>query len=161
MLQSVTKEFSGDYTCQATNTEGRSSSNAVTLRVRCKYIGNTFVSIELKVPSVGLGKWLGGVFISSTDRQNHSGPIFPFLTNILFLLFTQLNFLLPDAPVCTNGQSEVVGALKHETIMLKCEVDSSPPATSFHWTFNSSGEQTELLNRLQSTEVTDGPVLKR
>ena len=68
VLQSVTKEFSGDYTCQATNTEGRSSSNAVTLRVRCKYIGNTFVSIELKFPSVGLGKWMGGVFMSSTNR---------------------------------------------------------------------------------------------
>lgn len=36
VLQSVTKEFAGDYTCQAANTEGKSTSNAVTLRVRCK-----------------------------------------------------------------------------------------------------------------------------
>lgn len=47
----------------------------------------------------------------------------------------------------------VLGALKHEHLLLKCEVDSSPPATSFHWTFNSSGEQTEFPARLHSSEV--------
>lgn len=36
VLQSVTKAVSGDYTCQATNTEGKSTSNGVALRVRCK-----------------------------------------------------------------------------------------------------------------------------
>lgn len=56
-----------------------------------------------------------------------------------------------DAPVCANEQEGLLGALKHETLMLKCEVDSSPPATSFHWTFNSSGEQTDLPTRLHST----------
>jgi len=35
---------------------------------------------------------------------------------------------------------------------LKCEVEASPPAESFHWTFNSSGEQTELTSQLQTTE---------
>lgn len=59
----------------------------------------------------------------------------------------------PDAPVCSNLQNEVLGALKHETIMLKCEVDSNPPATSFHWTFNSSGEHTELPTRLHASQV--------
>jgi hypothetical protein len=45
-----------------------------------------------------------------------------------------------------------LGALKHETLQLKCEVESSPPAEAFHWTFNSSGEQTELTSQLQTTE---------
>lgn len=37
VLQSVTKSLAGDYTCLAVNTEGRGSSNPVSLRVRCEY----------------------------------------------------------------------------------------------------------------------------
>lgn len=58
-----------------------------------------------------------------------------------------------DAPVCGTDREELLGALKHETLQLKCEVDASPPAESFHWTFNSSGEQTELPAKLHSSEV--------
>ncbi|XP_055902155.1 protein turtle homolog A-like [Eupeodes corollae] len=57
------------------------------------------------------------------------------------------------APICSMEHEELLGALKHETLMLKCEVDASPPADSYHWTFNSSGEQTELPARLHSTET--------
>ncbi|XP_017046472.1 hemicentin-1 isoform X1 [Drosophila ficusphila] len=57
------------------------------------------------------------------------------------------------APICATDHEELLGALKHETLPLKCEVDSSPPADSFHWTFNSSGEQTELPARLHSSET--------
>ncbi|XP_055586991.1 titin [Uranotaenia lowii] len=57
------------------------------------------------------------------------------------------------APVCSTDREELLGALKHESLQLKCEVDASPPAESFHWTFNSSGEQTELPARLQSSET--------
>ncbi|BFF90775.1 hemicentin-1 [Drosophila madeirensis] len=57
------------------------------------------------------------------------------------------------APICATEHEELLGALKHETLPLKCEVDASPPADSFHWTFNSSGEQTELPARLHSTET--------
>ncbi|XP_070493801.1 neural cell adhesion molecule 2 [Chironomus tepperi] len=91
VLQSVTKSLAGDYTCLAANTEGRGTSNPVTLRVRF-------------------------------------------------------------SPVCANDREELLGALKHETLQLKCEVEASPPAESFHWTFNSSGEQTELTSQLQTTE---------
>lgn len=38
VLQSVTKSLAGDYTCLAANTEGRGTSNPVTLRVRCELI---------------------------------------------------------------------------------------------------------------------------
>ncbi|KAG5327446.1 NCAM2 protein, partial [Pseudoatta argentina] len=45
------------------------------------------------------------------------------------------------APFCKDGSStQVVGALKHETISLVCGVQSKPPPTTFHWTFNNSGE---------------------
>lgn len=36
VLQSVTRASAGDYTCLAANTEGKGTSNPVTLRVRCK-----------------------------------------------------------------------------------------------------------------------------
>ncbi|XP_058467805.1 titin [Malaya genurostris] len=91
-LQGVSRILAGDYTCMAANTEGRGTSNHVTLRVRY-------------------------------------------------------------APVCATDREELLGALKHETLQLKCEVDASPPAESFHWTFNSSGEQTELPARLHSSET--------
>lgn len=57
------------------------------------------------------------------------------------------------APVCNTDREELLGALKHETLQLKCEVESSPPAESFHWTFNSSGEQTDLPSQLHSSET--------
>ncbi|KAF9803443.1 hypothetical protein SFRURICE_005247 [Spodoptera frugiperda] len=50
-----------------------------------------------------------------------------------------------DAPMCkTVNDGEVYGALKMETVVLQCVVDSSPPPTYFSWFFNSSGEQTEI-----------------
>lgn len=50
-------------------------------------------------------------------------------------------FVFSDAPICKDGSStQVVGALKHETISLVCGVQSKPPPTTFHWTFNNSGE---------------------
>ncbi|ETN65555.1 sidestep protein [Anopheles darlingi] len=91
-LQGVSRNLAGDYTCMAANTEGRGTSNHVTLRVRY-------------------------------------------------------------APICATDREELLGALKHETLQLKCEVDASPAAESFHWTFNSSGEQTELPSRLHSSET--------
>ncbi|XP_068153832.1 protein turtle homolog B isoform X1 [Drosophila tropicalis] len=57
------------------------------------------------------------------------------------------------APICANEHEELLGALKHEKLSLKCKVDSSPPADSFYWTFNSSGEQTELPARLHTSET--------
>lgn len=53
----------------------------------------------------------------------------------------QINY----APMCkTVNDGEVYGALKMETVVLQCVVDSSPPPTYFSWFFNSSGEQTEI-----------------
>lgn len=52
-----------------------------------------------------------------------------------------------------NEKDELLGALKQETVQLRCEVDASPPAETFQWTFNSSGEQTEISPRLHSSEV--------
>lgn len=37
VLQRVQKNATGDYTCAAVNSEGKGSSSAITLNVRCKY----------------------------------------------------------------------------------------------------------------------------
>ncbi|XP_046401611.1 B-cell receptor CD22-like [Ischnura elegans] len=78
VLQGVTRNSAGDYTCLAANTEGKGSSNPVTLRV---------------------------MFV----------------------------------PTCKEDREELFGALKHETIAVRCEVEANPPIVAFHWTFNNSG----------------------
>ncbi|CAK9822193.1 Neural cell adhesion molecule 2 [Anthophora retusa] len=80
VLRNVTKNSAGEYSCTASNIEGKSSSKPITL-------------------------------------------------DIMY------------APICKEGSStQVVGALKHETISLVCGVQSKPPPMTFHWTFNNSGE---------------------
>ncbi|XP_024935919.1 hemicentin-1 isoform X2 [Cephus cinctus] len=80
VLQRVTKNSAGDYSCMAANTEGRASSRPVRLEVMY-------------------------------------------------------------APICKDGSmTQVVGALKQETISLVCGVQAKPPPDTFHWTFNNSGE---------------------
>ncbi|XP_063231434.1 nephrin-like isoform X2 [Bacillus rossius redtenbacheri] len=48
------------------------------------------------------------------------------------------------APTCREDREELLGALKHETVALRCEVDANPPPLGFHWTFNNSGDQSEV-----------------
>ncbi|KAK6638830.1 hypothetical protein RUM43_007099 [Polyplax serrata] len=83
VLQSVSKDTAGDYTCLAANIEGKGVSNPVTLKVM--YV-----------------------------------------------------------PTCRDDREELHGALKHETVALKCEVDANPPLVTFQWTFNNSGDLNEV-----------------
>lgn len=57
-------------------------------------------------------------------------------------------------PPPLNVPEEVHGALKHETISLVCEVDASPTSVSFHWTFNSSGDLSDIPSTKYSNEGT-------
>lgn len=56
-MQSVTKSLAGDYTCLAANTEGRGTSNPVTLRVRCEFL--FYFTLEVWVLYGSSGKILG------------------------------------------------------------------------------------------------------
>lgn len=72
---------------------------------------------------------------------------------------------ISDAPVCKQEREELYGALKQETVTLRCEVDANPAMVTFHWTFNNSGDLTEvqpsrfttehLTSRLNYTPVSD------
>lgn len=69
---------------------------------------------------------------------------------------TWSNFLtvsVKDAPVCSSDQVLVLGAVKHETLILKCDVDSSPPATSYLWTFKATGDTSQLISVKSTNEV--------
>jgi len=58
-----------------------------------------------------------------------------------------------------------MGALKHETVMVRCEVDANPPIVTFSWTFNNSGDVADVpyskitsdatTSRLNYTPVAD------
>lgn len=75
------------------------------------------------------------------------------------------SFFFADVPVCREDREELFGALKHETVSLRCEVDSNPPLVDFHWTFNNSGDLNEVpvhryvssgtVSHLNYTPVTD------
>uniref|UniRef100_A0A8D8SKZ5 Protein turtle homolog A n=2 Tax=Cacopsylla melanoneura TaxID=428564 RepID=A0A8D8SKZ5_9HEMI len=58
-------------------------------------------------------------------------------------------------PECRSDKDEIVGALKQESILLRCMVDANPPSVSFHWTFNNSGDLTEVAtNKYINTATT-------
>lgn len=61
--------------------------------------------------------------------------------------------LFADAPVCIQEREEVYGALKQETVTLRCRVDANPPVAAFHWTFNNSGDQTDVPSEKYTNEV--------
>lgn len=53
-----------------------------------------------------------------------------------------------------NMPEEVHGALKHETISLVCEVEANPTNVTFHWTFNSSGDLSDIPSTKYTNEGT-------
>ncbi|KAL6445264.1 hypothetical protein ACFW04_002253 [Cataglyphis niger] len=115
VLQSITRESAGGYTCMAGNVEGRAKSNIVNLEVLfapvCKHVLNSG------------GGW---------RHQNATPP-----------------------PI--NMPEEVhaeEGALKHETISLVCEVEANPTNVTFHWTFNSSGDLSDIPSTKYTNEGT-------
>ncbi|XP_012275792.1 hemicentin-1 [Orussus abietinus] len=111
VLQGITRDSTGNYTCLATNVEGRQTSNVVSLNVMfapiCKHV-------------VNFGGW---------RYQNATPPPY-------------------------NVPEELHGALKHETVSLVCEVDASPTTVTFQWTFNSSGDLTNIPTSKYTNEGT-------
>ncbi|XP_075223861.1 nephrin-like [Lycorma delicatula] len=93
VLQKVTRQSAGKYSCLATNQEGETPSNELTLRV--KY-----------------------------------------------------------APTCKQDRILVVGASKAENLHIVCEVEADPPAKSFRWKFNNSGETLDVESERYSSNGT-------
>ncbi|KAF7286927.1 hypothetical protein GWI33_003193 [Rhynchophorus ferrugineus] len=56
----------------------------------------------------------------------------------------ELHFRVQYAPTCKYDKVIVVGASRGESIDVVCEIESDPPAKSYKWKFNNSGETLEL-----------------
>ncbi|XP_046401599.1 neural cell adhesion molecule 1-B-like [Ischnura elegans] len=56
----------------------------------------------------------------------------------------ELDFRVKFAPVCRHEKILVVGASRSEEVDIWCEVEADPPATSFRWKFNNSGETLDV-----------------
>ncbi|GFU00828.1 nephrin [Nephila pilipes] len=49
------------------------------------------------------------------------------------------------SPLCKPGQKVVYGAARHEAVNVLCEVEADPRQVNFHWEFNSSSDNLQVL----------------
>ncbi|XP_015109252.1 hemicentin-1 isoform X1 [Diachasma alloeum] len=112
VLQGITRDAAGDYTCMANNEEGDSKSNIVVLEVMfapiCRHVINEEPSALSKA----------------------------------------------SIPPALNTIEQLHGALRHETIGLVCEVEAIPTAVTFRWTFNNSGDLSDIPSNKFSSDGT-------
>ncbi|XP_026315203.1 hemicentin-1-like [Hyposmocoma kahamanoa] len=129
VIQGVTRTSAGDYSCHAYNNEGSAPSNSVSLQIRFKHAPTT--------PGIPISGLMDANFHHAQDAIHVETEV----TKFSILLSNNRT----DLPICNSmDDTEIYGAQKEETVSLTCSVDSSPPPTSFTWTFNRSGEQSEL-----------------
>ncbi|XP_017771245.1 PREDICTED: nephrin [Nicrophorus vespilloides] len=59
-------------------------------------------------------------------------------------LSNELAFRVQYSPTCRYDRIVVVGASRGESIDILCEIESDPPAKSYRWKFNNSGETLDV-----------------
>jgi len=60
--------------------------------------------------------------------------------------------LFADVPTCKHPSESLIGAMKHETVRVLCEMSADPPVVEFSWTFNRSGVE---VNRISQSQHVD------
>lgn len=145
VLQSITRESAGRYSCTAVNVEGRATSNVVDLEVMCEYILSCCVLGKKEKKKEGRKYLL--FFISDLEKSLESKDAVCFackkktVAPVCKHVLNSAGWRYQNAtPPPLNVPEEIHGALKHETIGLVCEVEANPATVTFHWTFNSSGD---------------------
>lgn len=63
-----------------------------------------------------------------------------------FIPHNSLFFFFSDAPTCKYDKIIVIGASRGESVDIICEIESDPPAKSFRWKFNNSGESMDVAS---------------
>ncbi|CAG9863888.1 unnamed protein product [Phyllotreta striolata] len=58
----------------------------------------------------------------------------------------ELNFRVQYAPICKYDKVTIVGASRGESVDISCEIESDPPARSYRWKFNNSGETLDVAS---------------
>ncbi|XP_056629830.1 hemicentin-1 [Diorhabda sublineata] len=56
----------------------------------------------------------------------------------------ELDFRVQFAPTCKHDKVTIVGASRGESVDILCEIESDPPAKSYRWKFNNSGETIDV-----------------
>ncbi|XP_074042436.1 sidestep II transmembrane protein, partial [Leptinotarsa decemlineata] len=56
----------------------------------------------------------------------------------------ELDFRVQYAPTCKYDKIIIVGASRGESVDIVCEIESDPPAKSYRWKFNNSGETLDV-----------------
>ncbi|XP_044745589.1 neural cell adhesion molecule 2 [Coccinella septempunctata] len=59
-------------------------------------------------------------------------------------LSNELFFRVQYAPTCKTDKVVVVGASRGESVDITCEVEADPPAKTYKWKFNNSGETLDV-----------------
>ncbi|XP_050504924.1 neural cell adhesion molecule 2 [Diabrotica virgifera virgifera] len=56
----------------------------------------------------------------------------------------ELDFRVQYAPICKHDKVAIVGASRGESVDIICEIESDPPARTYRWKFNNSGETIDV-----------------
>ncbi|KAI4467838.1 sidestep protein [Holotrichia oblita] len=59
-------------------------------------------------------------------------------------LSNELAFRVQYAPICKYDRIIVLGASRGENIDVACEIEADPPAKTYRWKFNNSGETLDV-----------------
>lgn len=82
--------------------------------------------------------------IQKVTRQNAGKYICSAVNTEGETLSNELSFRVQYAPMCRTSGIIVVGASRGESLDIQCEIESDPPAKSFRWKFNNSGETMDV-----------------
>ncbi|KAB0794697.1 hypothetical protein PPYR_11536 [Photinus pyralis] len=61
-------------------------------------------------------------------------------------LSNELSFRVQYSPTCRYDRIVVVGASRGESVDIACEIEADPPAKTYKWKFNNSGETLEVAS---------------
>ncbi|GAB0089381.1 hypothetical protein DMENIID0001_039090 [Sergentomyia squamirostris] len=74
-------------------------------------------------------------------------PLFTYISRPSTAGSTDLCFnfgLCHDTPICATDKILIVGAGKDENVEIVCDIHADPPARTFRWKFNNSGETLDV-----------------
>nr|XP_023023742.1 nephrin-like [Leptinotarsa decemlineata] len=98
---------------------------------------------HLKIANVMVTDW---VFLDSLEFivEWDFTESLPDLMIALKLFMTVCVSVVLHAPTCKYDKIIIVGASRGESVDIVCEIESDPPAKSYRWKFNNSGETLDV-----------------
>ena len=146
----------GNYSCVAQNSEGRSSSNLVEIKVKCKYFRIFFKERPMVNRYAFLNDealrcfWIMYEYLFFPWNYAHLTSLlslFSFPKRIYSVKFPRKRYCSntmtdncspTDRPICSSRLAEVIAVGLGEDVSIPCRVSASPTNLQFQWFFNSS-----------------------